>query len=319
MTTVITTIWRQIESLAYYFTHYNRVGVYLGRIWGAFFELLGGLWFYLLAGILLSSALSVFWRPETIGRFFQTSQNAGKKWIVLSAILGVLSPVPLYAALPLLATLSKIGLPPGILFAFLISSPIMNPVLFFLTSGALGLEMAVMRTLSGLVLGVFAGFLVQYKFKDQSLIRDHVSGMKPETTEGTPLWTRYYREVRGLSRFAVKFFLIGIGVAAAVRELIPPEAFIALLGQNRELSVLAAVGAGIPLYACGGGTIPVMQALVALGLDKGPVLAFFISGPATKISTLVTLKAAVPKNIMGIYLGVTLLGATVLGLSYSLV
>ena len=319
MTSILVSFWHKVESQAYYFGHYNQVGIYVRRILEAFFELFGDLWYYLVIGILLSSAISVVWRPDTIQRFFRSSNQTGIRWIMLSSLLGVLSPVPLYAALPVLATLSKIGLPAGILFAFLISSPIMNPVLFFLTSGALGLEMAIMRTIAGLVMGVAAGAIMEYGFANQRLIKDHIKGLSHHATNHVPIWQRYYREVKGLSRFALKFFIIGVGVAAMVRELIPAEALISALDENKELSVLTAALAGIPLYACGGAAIPVMQALVALGLDKGPVLAFFISGPATKVSTLVTLKAAVPAKVMAIYLGMTLLGASFFGLIYNMV
>jgi hypothetical protein len=108
-------------------------------------------------------------------------------------------------------------------------------------------------------------------------------------------------------------------VAAALAKNLIPVGWIAKsFGGNQTLSVLTAVAAGVPLYACGGGTIPVMKTLQDLGLDKGAVLAFFISGPATKLSTIVALNAAVTRRVFFLYLAITLIGATGFGLLYNL-
>ena len=119
-------------------------------------------------------------------------------------------------------------------------------------------------------------------------------------------------------KFAGKYFLFGIVIAALVKVLIPPGWIIRLLGNNRAAAILIAVAAGVPLYACGGGAIPVLRTLAEAGMDKGAVLAFFISGPATKISTLLALKAVSTRQTFTFYLAVVFAGALCFGFIYSM-
>ena len=308
-------LWWFLESKAYFVSENYVLGIYFFRFLRGFLELFGSLWYYLACGILLSSLISTLWTPESIEKLFQ-NRSLSLGWILGASALGVLSPLPLYAVIPVIATLAKVGVPSGLLFAFLVASPIINPVLFVLTSGALGLEMALVRALAGFSLGCVAGLVVEFFFRDQLMIKDHV-GARQTKKLNRHFLARLFSEVRGFSGFAVKFFLIGIAVASLVRELIPPNILLELVGNHKEAAVLVAAGAGIPLYACGGGAIPVVKALVAIGLEKGPALAFFISGPATKLSTLVTLRVALPGRMFGVYLVTTLLGACLFGWGYN--
>jgi uncharacterized membrane protein YraQ (UPF0718 family) len=107
-------------------------------------------------------------------------------------------------------------------------------------------------------------------------------------------------------------------VAAAVAALIPADLIFRVLGGESSFTVLLAVLLGIPLYACGGGTIPVMVVLHDMGMSQGAILGFFISGPATKASTLAALVAALEKKAVILYLAVTLIGAFAFGIAYNL-
>jgi len=304
---------------------YYLEGSYTHRVLLTVVDLFGQLWYFFVAGILITAVISLFWSRESVAAFFRRSSGVS---IIGAVIVGIVSPMPTYVAIPLVVALFRIGIPIPVLFAFLVSSPLMNPVLFFLTAGAFGYEMALARVTGALVLGVTAG-LVTYALAARGKLgrflcadttgfftvgfADHHShkALKAYALD-------FGHQVYHLSRWAGKYFLLGILVAALAKNLIPLGWIVKSLGANRTLSVLMAVAAGVPLYACGGGTIPVMKALQDLGLDKGAVLAFFISGPATKLSTIVALKAVVTKKVFFLYLAITLLGATVFGLLYSL-
>ena len=302
---------------------YYLAGSYTHRVLLTVGDLLAQLWYFFVAGIIISAIISLFWSRESVAAFFQKSSRVS---IVGAAIVGIVSPMPTYVAIPLVAALFRVGVPIPVLFAFLVSSPLMNPILFFLTAGAFGYEMALARVAAALVLGVAAGWAV-YALTLHGKLGGFLCAACEEpftfAREHSRRTLRVYatdfgHEAYHLGRWAGKYFLLGIFVAALAKNLIPVGWIAKSLGGNRTFSVLTAVAAGVPLYACGGGTIPVMKALQDLGLDKGAVLAFFISGPATKLSTIVALKAAVTKKVFALYLGITLLGATVFGLLYSL-
>jgi len=272
----------------------------------------------------LSACVSVFVRKSQIVRFFQ---RTGRCSIFGAALLGIICPVGTCVVIPLIVGLSAVGVPGPPLVAFLVSSPLMNPILFSLTAGAFGYEMALARAIAALVLGVTAGLLAELlisrKYLSQFICNggSFVGVMDFAEVLGAGFACRvgeFFKQLYRITRFAGKFFLLAIIIAAAVKELVPASWIIRTLGAGRSLSVLVAVAAGVPLYACGGGTIPVMHVLQELGMDKGAVLAFFISGPATKLSTLLALKAAVRKGVFLSYLGITLLGAFVFGVLYSL-
>jgi uncharacterized membrane protein YraQ (UPF0718 family) len=301
---------------------YYLEGSYTHRVFLTSVDLVEQLWYFFVAGILISSAVSLVWSRRSVAAFFQKSSRAS---IVGASLVGVVSPMPTYAAIPLVATLFKIGVPVHVLFAFLVASPLINPVLFFLTAGAFGYEMALARMAAALVLGVSAGWMVYVltaRAKLGAFLNAGSAGSVAVADGRSHESPRAYaadfgREVYHLGRWAGKFFLLGIFAAALAKNLIPVGWIAKSFGGNQTFSVLAAVAAGVPLYACGGGTIPVMKTLQDLGLGKGAVLAFFISGPATKLSTIVALNAVVTRKVFVLYLAVTLIGATVFGLLYN--
>jgi len=311
-------VWMLLSKLHYYFA-----GTYTHRVAAAAWDLSMQLWYSLVLGIVATALISLFWRKSEIAAFLQRSR---RRSIITATLVGLVSPVPTYVAIPLVAALYTVGVPIAPLFAFLVASPLMNPLLFSLTAGAFGYEMAVARVLSAVALGITAGAVTQALVTRGRLGEFLREGQKAEKALvwGDPA----ARSVRSYAlefsnhlyrntKFISKYFFLGIITAAAAKALIPTNWIIETVGNQRTLSVLVAVAAGVPLYACGGGTIPVMQTLQQLGMDKGAILAFFISGPATKLSTLVALKAAVRTGVFLLYLAIGLLGASVFGYLYS--
>jgi hypothetical protein len=308
-------LWHIISKLHYYFE-----GSYTQKVASSASDLFGQLWYFFFLGIALTALISIIWPKEKIAVFFNKSKDIS---IFSSVFVGIISPIPTYVAIPLVAALHRVGVPSPPLFAFLMSSPLMNPILFVMTMGAFGLKLSAARLLSAIILGLFAGYLFwsyesrkENRFISTDFNFADISADPTKQIKGFALIKLFGLNLYKLTKFAGKYFLLGLSVAAAVKALIPAELVIKAIGNQFTLSVLIAVAAGIPLYACGGGTIPVMQTLLDLGLDKGAVLAFFISGPATKVSTLVALKAAVTKEVFLIYLSIALVGASLFGIIY---
>lgn len=118
--------------------------------------------------------------------------------------------------------------------------------------------------------------------------------------------------------FIGKFLLLGILISSLIKELIPGDWIIRTLGNKCSYSVVVAAALGIPLYACGGGAIPIVTILVNSGMSKGAALAFFLSGPATTLSTLTILALIWGKKMFILYITVALFGAIILGWVYNL-
>lgn len=253
------------------------------------------------------------------------SKRSAATTILYAAIIGVISPVGSYVIIPMSAALLVIGVPLPALMALMVSSPLMNPNLFVLTAGAMGLEMAILRTLAALILGCIAGYTAQWLIRKQWLFPEKVIRNKGqfsvdqfsgETAERTV--PGFLLELYKMARYVSKYFFLAIVFAAVIKILVNPDAIVRFFGGDSFLSVAISTGAGVPFYVCGGAAIPVVQQLAELGMSKGAVLAYFISGPVTKISNLVLLQTIFRRAILIQYLAIGILGALAFGLLYNL-
>jgi uncharacterized membrane protein YraQ (UPF0718 family) len=270
-------------------------------------------------GILLAALLSVVVPKHRIARFIQRRQGAS---IILASLCGILSPLDSFGAIPLSAALFVAGVPPPTVIAFLVSSPLINPNLFFITAGSLGYEMAILRVIGSLLLGMAAGYITQLLISLRWLRHSHLT-LRPDT-DVAAMWmdpegptdgvlSQFRTKLVSLGRFTGRYFFLSIIVASIVSVFTPPSLVSGLLGSHRPLSIFIATAAGIPLSPCSGAAIPVVQELYALGMSKGAVMAFFIAGPATKLPTLIMMRATFHKSVFCLYLTVAIAGALVIG------
>ncbi|RPI06257.1 MAG: hypothetical protein EHM64_03685 [Ignavibacteriae bacterium] len=262
---------------------------------------------YLLISIILNVLAFRYFRDRKI----QFSSKNEYLAIVSAALIGLASPLPTYAAIPIGLSLKNSGIPFSAVMAFILSSPLMNPTIFFLTATQISLEMAVARTISAFLLAITGGLLaIRFSGVLAPVITKALVERKPHDRS---LWMDIY----GNTKYIVKYFSIAILLSAAVKALIPPETIAALLGGNAKVSTLVAIGMGVPFYTCGGSAIPFMETLMEMGLQKGPMLAFFLAGPATKLETLYAYKSGFGTRILLFYLVLTLLFSYAAGLIYS--
>ena len=243
--------------------------------------------------------------------------------IIVASLIGVMSPLGSYVQIPLSAALFFTGVPLPVLMALMMSSPLINPNLFILTTGTFGLHMALARVISAFILGVVAGYATDQLLKNKWLQINNIVNKETEMwvkndNETEPGWKLFGTELLKMTKFISKYFFLAIIFAAAIKILVNPIYIIRIFGGNSFLSVLLSTGAGIPFYVCGGAAIPIVQQLAELGMNKGSVLAFFISGPATKISNLIILKAAFNIKIFLIYILTAVLGAFLFGIVYNI-
>jgi uncharacterized membrane protein YraQ (UPF0718 family) len=281
-------------------------------------NLLLQLWIYLLIGIVLTALFQAFIDKQKLSNWVVKHPHIS---IIGAAGFGVISPLGTYVCIPMAGSLYAKGTPLAPLMAFLVASPILNPTIFMLTVGAFGTQMAVLRLISGILLGITAGyiFLIPGLKKGNFKQDENVNADKKINNKlNRNYLQRFLKELKGSTLYMMKYFLIALVIAAAIKNLISTEQVNWLLGNGSFLSVVIATGAGIPLYSCGGAAIPVLYQLSEMGMTKGAVLAFFISGPSTRISNLVILSSVFNLRILFIYLGVVIAGAISLGFLYNL-
>jgi len=276
--------------------------------------LLKELWIYLFVGILLTTIFQAFLDKKKLSEWVKRNSHIS---IIGAATFGVISPLGTYICIPMAGSLYTKGTPLAPLMAFLVASPILNPTIFLLTVGAFGYQMALLRLISGILLGVFAGYLFMYLGDKVGKIPVTEEKISDKNNNKTVL-QKFLKEFKGSTLYMAKYFSIALIIAAAIKNLISVDKVNWMLG-NGSMSVLFAAGAGIPLYSCGGAAIPVLFQLSEMGMSKGAILAFFISGPSTRISNLVITKSIFNIRILSIYLGIVLIGSVLFGLLYNLI
>jgi uncharacterized protein len=266
---------------------------------------------YLVVSIFLSTIIKQYTTADNLKRYI-SGKNVHLS-IVVAALLGIVSPLGSYIVIPLAAALLVAGLPLAPVVTFMVSSPLINPGLFMLTVGALGMEMAVMRVLSAFALGVTAGLITHHLLQPmETVIKKLPEG---DTTKLIKKRT-FLNEALAYTKYISKYFFIGIFIAALTKVFIPVAWLSTMLGSNHVISIFAATLAGVPFYTCGGAELPVIQQLADLGADKGAILAYFISGPATKVATVVLIISVFRKEIVYLYFSVSIIGAILMGLLY---
>jgi len=262
---------------------------------------------YLVVSILLSTIIKQYTTADNLKRYL-SGKNVHLS-IVLAALLGIVSPLGSYVVIPLAAALLVAGLPLAPVVTFMVSSPLINPGLFMLTVGALGMEMAVMRVLSAFVLGISAGMITQHLLQPMETVVKKL----PDGDASKLIKKRtFLNEALAYTKYISKYFFIGIFIAAFTKVFIPVAWLSTMLGSNHVISIFAATLAGVPFYTCGGAELPVIQQLA----DLGAILAYFISGPATKVATVVLIISVFRKEIVYLYFSVSIIGAILMGLLY---
>lgn len=308
------------KSFFYNFlSHYH--SSYTKKIIIEAFDLLANLWIYLIAGILLTTLIKMFLSKDKVASFFQNQNNVS---IILASLIGVLSPLGSYIIIPLAAALCLLGSPLPAMMALLVSSPLIDPNLFLLTAGAFGYELAIIRFISAFLLGITAGYstlwLINLKYLNAEtlIVKNSFKNIEISEHLDNKIVKQFGTELFKMIKYISKYFFLAILIAAIIKIITPPELMISLFQGNDFMSVLISTSAGVPFYVCGGAAIPVVEQLADLGMSKGAVLAFFISGPVTKISNLVLMQTIFSTKIFSLYLFLGIFGAFVFGIIYNL-
>ena len=265
----------------------HREFVYLWYYFTLQFSQIAGYW---AAGILIGSFISLFAKDSLhrmLGKMDET--RIGLAGIIPACLLGIASPLCMYGTVPLAASFQRQGIREDWLAAFMMSSILLNPQLI-IYSAALGVKMLWIRIISCFLCGVCAGLLVHIFYHGKNFF-DFGSMQEREShdTDPNPVM-RYFKNVWRNIRATGPYFLAGILLSALFQRYVPRQTVTAVFGGNEAWGVLMAATIGVPLYACGGGTIPLLREWLWQGMSSGSACAFMLTGPATKITNLGALK-----------------------------
>jgi uncharacterized membrane protein YraQ (UPF0718 family) len=252
----------------------------------------------------------------------------GFKGIFTGALLGVVSPIGLYGGLPIALSLSASAVPAATIFAFLIATPLINPNLFIFTAGVFGFPMAFARLASALLIGILGGCVIRtlgtgpLRFSVPSAIP--VNEGKGHCLRSACAATKtrkrgFFPEFYHFLKFSTPYFMIALALATVIETLVPHQLVVSVLGSQNPFSVVIATGLSVPFYLCAGNTIPFIHELVNAGMNQGAALAFFIAGPAAKISNIAILSPVLGARGVLFFLSLSVGSAVLFGYLYGFV
>ncbi|MFN3491676.1 MAG: permease [Anaerolineales bacterium] len=241
---------------------------------------------------------------------------------IMAATFGAITPFCSCSSVPLFIGFVQAGIPLGITFSFLITSPLMNEVAFVLLIGLFGWKVAGLYLLSGVTIGVVSG-LILGRLKLERYVEGFVYDIKPRANIDLKLeekltWTerisRSWDSTKEIVGKVFWFVIIGIGIGAFIHGYIPQDALTGIMGESAWWSVPASVLAGIPLYSNAAGVIPIVSALLAKGASLGTALAFMMSVVGLSLPEIIILRRVLKPQLIAIFVGVV--GAAIIITGY---
>lgn len=272
---------------------------------------------FILLGVLIFivSYVQSFFPPERtkkiLGNYKGISAN------ILGALLGTITPFCSCSSIPLFIGFTSAGLPLGVTFSFLISSPFVDLASVILLASIFNWKIAIAYVVVGLVLAVLGGTIIG-KSKMEKYVEPFVYSNKLVDLDEEKLTRRdrlgYAGEqVLEIVKKVWLYILIGVGIGAAIHNWIPQDIITGVLGQDKWYSVIVATVVGVPMYADIFGTLPIAEALVGRGVGIGTVLAFMMGVTALSLPSLIMLKRVVKPRLLGIFFGIVTVGIVLIG------
>ena len=274
---------------------------------------------YWIFGMVLGSLISVFGK-EKIHALFSSMQDRemGLLGIIPASLLGIASPLCMYGTIPISASFAEKGMREDWLAAFMMSSILLNPQLIFY-SAALGKAALMIRFVSCFLCGISAGFLVHLfsskrNFFNFARFNETPSGEIKNRDTDPNLFFRFAKNLLRNLKATGPAFLLGVSLSVLFQRYVPADAMAALFGKHRAFGLLMAATMGVPLYVCGGGTIPLLLSWMESGMSLGSASTFMITGPAMKITNLGAVKIILRMKDFAIYAGFSILFALFVGI-----
>ncbi len=271
--------------------------------------------------ILLISYIQSFFPPERtkkiLGRFHGIGANT------IAALLGTVTPFCSCSSIPLFIGFTSAGLPLGVTFSFLISSPMVDLGSLVLLMSIFGWKVAIVYVIVGLIIAIAGGTLIE-KLHLENQVEEYI---KNANTLDVPQEELHFKDrlkyaweqVWTTAKKVFPYVLVGVGIGAVIHNWIPQDIIVKALGNNNPLGVVIATICGIPMYADIFGTIPIAEALLAKGALLGVVLSFMMGVTTLSLPSMIMLKKAVKPKLLGIFIGICAVGIIIVGYFFNAV
>ena len=265
--------------------------------------------------ILIISYIQSYFPPERTKRILGRLHGIGANCV--AALLGTVTPFCSCSSIPLFIGFTGAGLPLGVTFSFLISSPMVDLGSLVLLMSIFGWKVAIVYVVLGLAIAVAGGTLIEKLHLEEQVEEFIRSGHTMDVPQEELRWKdriRYaWGQVVSTAKKVAPYVLVGVGIGAVIHNWIPEEWTVKLLGTGNPLGVILATVAGIPMYADIFGTIPIAEALLAKGALLGVVLSFMMGVTTLSLPSMIMLRQAVKPKLLGIFIAVCTVGIIIVG------
>lgn len=280
------------------------------------------IFFLLSMMIFIVSYLRTYLTPERARRYF--GKASGLHYNLLASLLGVITPFCSCSSIPIFIGFVGGGVPLGVSFSFLITSPMVNEAAVAVLGGVIGWEVTAMYVVSGILIGTFGGYFIG-KLRLEHLVEDFVYNTPVAGEKDEKVLTRKQRkdfawgEAKDIVRRVWPYVLVGVGVGALFHGYAPEGIMAQYAGKSNPFAVPIAVGLGVPLYSNVMGLIPIAESLIGKGLPVGTALAFLMSVTALSLPEMILLKKILKPRLIMIFIAITTTGIIITGYLFNLI
>ena len=265
--------------------------------------------------ILLISYIQSYFPPERTKKILGKFKGIGAN--IISALLGTVTPFCSCSSIPLFIGFTSAGLPLGVTFSFLISSPMVDLGSLVLLMSIFGWKVAVVYVIVGLIIAVAGGTLIE-KLHLEDQVHEFIKNANTIDTPQEELIKKdrlkfAWQQVLGTAKKVAPYVLIGVGIGAVIHNWIPEDIIVKVLGTGNPFGVIMATVIGIPMYADIFGCIAIAEALLAKGARLGVVLSFMMGVTTLSLPSIIMLKKAVKQKLLGIFVGICRIGIIIVG------
>ena len=275
--------------------------------------------FLLCVLIFIISYIQSFFPPERtkkiLGRFHGIGAN------IIAALLGTVTPFCSCSSIPLFIGFTSAGLPLGVTFSFLISSPMVDLGSLVLLMSIFGVKVAVIYVVLGLVIAVAGGTLIE-KLHLENQVEEFIRNAKqidiPQEELAVKDRIKYsWEQVVETFKKVFPYILVGVGIGAFIHNWIPEDIIVRFLGTGNPFGVIIATIAGVPMYADIFGCIPIAEALLTKGARLGVVLSFMMGVTTLSLPSMIMLKKAIKPKLLGLFIGICTVGIIIVGYAFN--
>lgn len=276
----------------------------------------------------IMGVINAYFPIDRLRNFLTTRKLYGFQYF-FAAIFGAITPFCSCSSIPLFIGFVKGGIPLGVTFSFLITSPLVNEVAVAMFLGAFGMKATLVYVISGIMLGIIGGFVLE-KFKLERYLSDWVKKIQAQSEKETADWEAEHipfikrvpvilKDAWGIVRGVLLYVIIGIGIGAAMHGFIPEGFFEVYLSKDNWYSVPLAILLGIPMYANAAGVVPIIQVFVAKGVPLGTAIAFMMAVVGLSLPEATLLKKVMTWRLIGIFFGVVALFIMLSGYLFNMI